>query len=82
MAVRCYRTAAMHIKAHQPTCTSKRQSPLHPLAQQHNLHKGKFQHNSEFRVICLLQKETLKLDLSITFVFVFETEHEFRLSDL
>lgn len=28
-----------------------------------------FQHNSSFRVICLLQKETLKQDLSITFGF-------------
>lgn len=42
----------------------------------------KFQHNSELRVICLLQKETLKLDLSAAFGFVFETEHEFRLSEL
>lgn len=31
---------------------------LFALIWQHNLHKGKFDHNFEFRVICLLQKET------------------------
>lgn len=54
------------INTHQPVCTSKQQSPSNPPAQQPNLLKGEFQDSSSFRVIFLLQRETWKLNLSVT----------------